>query len=159
MLEGLLELRWVGELDPIAVDHRAGVALTGERLEEVDELALLLLDDRCEDLVPRALLELHEVIRDLLDGLSLDDLTADRAVRYADARPQEAQVVVDLRDRADGRARVPVGRLLIDRDSGAQALDEVDVWTIDLPEELPRVRRERLHVAALPLGEDRVERK
>jgi hypothetical protein len=40
----------------------------------------------------------------------------------------------------------------------AQALDEVDVGLVHLPQELPGVRRERLHVAALPLGEDRVER-
>src|SRR5205807_4978924 len=37
------------------------------------------------------------------------------------------------------------------------ALDEVDVWLLHLPEELPGVRRQRLHVAALALGVDRVE--
>jgi hypothetical protein len=39
-----------------------------------------------------------------------------------------------------------------------QALDEVDVGLVHLPEELPRVRRQRLDVAPLALGEDRVER-
>ena len=74
------------------------------------------------------------------------------------AGEEQAQVVVDLGDRADRRPRVAVGRLLVDRDRGRQALDEVDVGLVHLAEELPRVRRERLDVATLALGEDRVER-
>ena len=38
-----------------------------------------------------------------------------------------------------------------------EALDEVDVGLLHLAEELPRVRGQRLHVAPLPLGVDRVE--
>src|SRR5690606_41103919 len=41
---------------------------------------------------------------------------------------------------------------------GRQALDEVDVGLVHLAEELPGVRRQGLDVAALALGEDRVER-
>ena len=102
--------------------------------------------------------QLHELVGDLLHGLALDDLAALRAVGHADARPQQAHVVVDLGDRADRRARVAVRRLLVDRHRGAQALDEVDVRAIDLAEELAGVRAQRLDVAALALGEDRVER-
>ena len=43
-------------------------------------------------------------------------------------------------------------------DRGAESLDEVDVGPIDLAEELAGVRAQRLDVAALALGEDRVER-
>ena len=148
----------LGELDQLAVDDRARVALGAELLEEVDELALLLRDDRGDDLVAGALGQLHELIGDLLHGLALDDLAALGAVRHADARPQQAHVVVDLGDRADRRARVAVRRLLVDRDGGAQPLDEVDVGSVDLAEELAGVGAQRLDVAALALGEDRVER-
>ena len=79
-------------------------------------------------------------------------------MRDADARVEQAEVVVDLGDRADGRARVARRRLLVDRDRRRQALDEVDVGLVHLAEELPRVRRQRLDVAALALGVDRVER-
>ena len=80
------------------------------------------------------------------------------AVRLADPRPQQPQVVVDLGHRADGRARVARGRLLVDRDRRRQPLDRVDVGLVHLPEELARVGRQRLDVPALALGVDRVER-
>ena len=158
MLDLLLELGRVAELDPLPVDDRAGVAGRRELLEEVDELALLLGDDGREDLEPGAGLELHELVGDLLHGLLADDLAARRAVRDPDARPEQTHVVVDLGDRADGRPRVAVGRLLVDRHRGRQPLDEVDVGAVDLAEELARVGGQGLDVAALPLGEDRVER-
>ena len=67
-------------------------------------------------------------------------LAADRAVRAAGAGEEQAEVVVDLGDRADGRPRVAVGRLLVDRDGRRQPLDEVDVGLVHLPEELARIR-------------------
>ena len=50
------------------------------------------------------------------------------------------------------------GRLLVDGDRRREPLDEVDVGLVHLAEELPGVGGERLDVAALALGEDRVER-
>ncbi len=80
------------------------------------------------------------------------------AVGHADAGVEQPQVVVDLGDRADRGARVAGRGLLVDRDGRRQALDEVDVGLVHLPEELPGVGRQRLDVAALALGVDRVER-
>src|SRR5204862_8037431 len=76
-----------------------------------------------------------------------------------DPRPQEAQVVVDLGDGTDGRARVPRGRLLVDRDRRRETLDRVDVRLVHLAQELAGVGGQRLDVAALALGVDRVEGK
>jgi hypothetical protein len=70
---------------------------------------------------------------------------------------EQAQVVVDLGDGPHGRTRVARGRLLVDGDGRGQALDEVDVGFVHLPEELAGVGREGLHVAALALGVDGVE--
>ncbi|MDQ0742922.1 hypothetical protein QFZ62_000230 [Clavibacter sp. B3I6] len=153
----LLELGRRAELDELPVHDGARVPSGGELREQVDELALLLRHDGADDLVPRAGLELHELIGDLLHGLAGDALPADGAVGDADAGPEESHVVEDLGDGADRGPRVAVGRLLVDGDRGAQALDEVDVGPVDLAEELARVRGERLDVAALALGEDRVE--
>ncbi len=158
VLDLLLQHRWLVEPDHLAVDHCTRVALRREVAEEIDELALLLRDDGAQHLVAGAVGQLHELVGDLLNGLPLDALAADGTVRNADARPEQAHVVVDLGDRADRRARVAVRRLLVDRDGWAQSLDEVDIWPIDLPEELPCVCRKRLDVATLPFGEDGVER-
>src|SRR2546421_514969 len=78
-----------------------------------------------------------------------DRPAADRAMRLAYTRPQQAQVVVDLGDGSDRRARVARGGLLVDRDRRREALDRVDVGLVHLTEELPRVGRQRLHVAPL----------
>ena len=80
------------------------------------------------------------------------------AVEHRGAREQELQVVVELGHRADGRARRADGVRLVDRDRGRDALDPVDLRLVHAVEELARVRRERLDVAALALGVDRVER-
>ena len=86
-----------------------------------------------------------------------DRLAALPAVRRADAGEEQAQVVVDLGDGADRRARVLAGRLLLDGDRRREPVDRVDVGLLHLLEELPRVGRERLDVAPLPLGVDGVE--
>ena len=154
----LLQLRRVGQRMHHAVDPDPAVALRVQLVEQVDELALAGAHHRGEHLEPGALVHGEHLVDDLLRRLPGDPLTADRAVRGARPRVQQAQVVVDLGDGADGRSRVAVGGLLVDGHRRRQTLDEVDVRLVHLTEELPRVRRQRLDVAALALGEDRVER-
>src|ERR687885_771214 len=103
--------------------------------------------------------EPEHLVDDRLQALPRDRPDADRAVRVADPRVEQAQVVVDLRDRADGGAWVPRGRLLVDRDRRAQAVDRVDVRLLHHLEELARVGGEALDVPPLTLGVDRVEGK
>src|SRR4029079_1795878 len=80
------------------------------------------------------------------------------AALLAGARVQHAQVIVDLGDRADGRARVRRRALLLDRDRRRQPADPLVLRLLHLAEELPGIRRQRLDVAALALGIQRVER-
>ena len=141
----------------LAVDPGPGEPLGLELAEQVDVLALAAPDDRREHLEARALLEGEDAVDDLLRGLPGDRRAAGRAVRAAGAGVEQPEVVVDLGDRADRRARVLRGRLLVDRHRGREPLDEVHVGLVHLAQELPGVRRQRLDVAALALGEDRVE--
>ena len=94
---------------------------------------------------------------DLLGRLLPHLAAADRAMRHADASEQQTQVIVDFRDRADGRARVVRNALLVDRYGRGQAVDVVDIGLVQLAEELACVGGKRLDVAPLPFGEDRVE--
>src|SRR5664280_344793 len=100
-----------------------------------------------------------DLIDHLLDGLALDLAAAVGAVWVPDPREEQPQVIVDLGHRADRRARVPAGALLIDGDRRREAVDLVDVWLLHLAQELAGIRRQALDIAALALGIDRVEGK
>ena len=153
----LVQRRRLGQRVRLAVHADAAEALGLQVPERLDELALAPADDRREDLEARALGQRQHLVDDLLRRLAGDRAAAARAVRLPRPRPEQAQVVVDLGDRPDGRAGVPAGRLLVDRDRGAEPLDRVDVGLVHLPEELAGVGGQALDVAALPLREDRVE--
>ena len=104
-----------------------------------------------------ALRQLHHLVDHLLGRLRGDRTAAVVAMRMAHPGPEQAQVVVDLGDRADRGARVARGGLLVDRDRRRQALDRVHVRLVHLAQELTRVSAQRLHVAPLALGIDGVE--
>jgi len=122
------------------------------------ELPFPAPDDGREDVDALVLRIEHDHVADALERLTGDFLAAVGTVRDADVREEEAQVIVDLRDGPNGRARVGPCRLLLDRDGRRQSIDEIDVRLLHLLEELPRVRGERLDVAPLTFGVDRVER-
>ena len=79
------------------------------------------------------------------------------AVGLAEPGVEDAQIIVDLGDGADGRTRALAGRLLLDADGRRQAADVLDLRLLHLAEELPGVGRQRFDVAALTLGVDRVQ--
>ena len=160
-LDGVLLLLLQGgrldQGDDLTVDAGARETLGLELAEHLDELALAGLHHRRQHLEAGVFGQLQQTVDDLLRALSGDGLATHRAVRSAGAGKQQPEVVVDLRDRADGGPGVAVGRLLVDRHSWRQAFDEVDVGFVHLPEKLACIGTERLDIAALPLGEDRVE--
>ena len=154
----LLEGNFLAEVVHVPVSADADIAGLARVLKNLDVLALFAADDRRHDLHARPLAQRHELVDDLVDGLLADLLAAVRTVRRADARPEQAQIVVHLRHRADGGAGVLRGGLLVDGDGGGETLDVVDVGLFLLPEEHTGIGRQALHIAALALGIDGVER-
>ena len=111
---------------------------------------------RCDERF-RSLTEREDVLGHVVDVVALH-----LAARYgregaADAGEEQFEVVVDLGGGADRRTRIARVDLLFDGDGRRDPRDEVDVGLVDLAQKLPGVGRQALHVAALPLGEDRVE--
>ncbi len=157
LVEGRQLAGQLGQLQSHAVDAGAQEAFAGHLRQLLAVLALLAADVGRIEHQPAAKGQLHGAVHHLLHGLRADALAAGGAVRHADAGVEQTQVVVDLGDRADGRARVARHRLLLDRDGRREPLDGVHVRLLHLLEELPRVRRQRLDVAPLPLREQRVE--
>ena len=145
-----IELDVLVERAELAVDPRLGEAAAAQRGELLLELALAPADDRREHVDPRVLRVEHHHVGDALERLAGDLLAAVRTVRHADAREQQPQVIVDLGDRADGRARVRAGRLLFDGNRRREPVDEVDVRLLHLLEELPGVGRQRLDIRRCP---------
>ena len=154
----LVERAHLVEVQQLAVDPHAHEPLPPRGLEHPVALGLAVLDQRPKDQQPGPVGKGLDAVHDLRHALARDLAAAHRAVRVSHAGEEQAQVVVDLRDGAHGRARVAAGALLVDGDCRAQPVDLVDVGLLHLAQELARVRRQALDVAALPLGVDRVER-
>ncbi len=157
VFELLVEDDLLVEAEQLAVDHRPRVALEPELVEQFAVLAFAPPHHRRQDHEFLPLLEGHQPVDDLLLGLTRDLGPALGAVRNPDPGPEQPQVVVDLGHRADGRAGIPGGRLLVDRDRRREPFDRVDVGLLHQAQELPRIGRQGLDVAALALGVDRVE--
>ena len=155
--EFLVERLDVADLVEGAVDLDALVALAQEFGELLAVFALAAAHDRRQHVDARAFRQRQHAVDHLRHGLAFDRQAGGRRVGHADARPQQAHVVVDLGDGADGRARIFRGGLLLDRNRRRQSVDLVDVRLLHHLEELPRVGRQALDVAALALGIDGVE--
>ena len=157
VLDPAIELQVVGQADDLAIDAGADEAALEHVGEEVLVFALLAADHRSEDEEARAFRQGEDAAEDLLARLGGDRPAAVRAVALADAGVEDAEVIVDLGDGADGGARIAAGGLLLDADRRRQAGEVIDIRLLQLAEELPGVARQRFDVAALPLGVERVE--
>ena len=152
----LFEAHALGELGHLAVDAGAE-ALLVEGFELFAELAFAAADDGGVDGDALAGGEGGDALDDLLGGLAGDGAVAVGAVGLADGGVEQAEVVVDLGDGADGGAGAAGGGLLLDGDGGGEAVDGVDVGALHLVEELAGVGGEGFDVAALAFGVDGVE--
>ena len=101
VLELLVERDLVFEEALLAVHLHAREPVAPELFQELAVLALPVADDWRVDREAGALGELKDLVDDRLDRLAGDRAAADRAVRAADPRVEQTEVVVDLRDRAD----------------------------------------------------------
>ncbi len=160
-LDGVLllrvELRQRVHLVDAPVDAHAYESLAGEILEQLEVLALALAHHRGEQRRGSALGQPQHLVHHLAHRLRGEVDAVIGATRRAGARIQQPQVIVDLGHRADGGARIVRVRLLLDGNRGREPLDAVDVGLVHGREKLPRVSRQRLDVAALTFGVERVE--
>ena len=88
----------------------------------------------------------------------LDQLARGGGVGLADAGVEEFQVFVDLGAGAHGGARVVRVHLLLDGNGGRETRDALHIGLVETAHELPCIRTEALHIAALAFGIKRVER-
>ena len=126
----------------LAVDLDPGEAPLEQLGEVLPVFALAPPDHRGQQVKPRAVGHRHDAVHHLAHGLALDGEPRGRRIRHPDAGEEQAQVIVNLGDGADGRARVPRRGLLLD---GDRRREPVDGLHVGLLHQLPgtAVRRPR----------------
>ena len=87
----------------------------------------------------------------------MDRPAAVDAVLFADLGVEQAQVMIDFRDRGDGGFSAALAQALLDGDGGRNAGDVVDVGARHHFEKLPRVGGQAVDIAALAFGVNDVE--
>ncbi|MNG07291.1 hypothetical protein D3C84_905840 [compost metagenome] len=106
----------IGEIAHLAIDAGADIALRRQILQQLAVLTLAIPYHGCQQHQLAALGLGQHLIHHLADGLGGERDGVGRAAGFTDPGKQQAQVVVDFGDGADGRARVVGGGLLLDGD-------------------------------------------
>ena len=100
------QLRWIGKIADLAVDPRADIALAGQVLQRFGVLAFTFFNDWRQQHQALAFRLREHVVDHLADGLCGQRNIMVRAARLADARVQQAQIVVNFGNGPHRRARV-----------------------------------------------------
>ena len=157
VLELLVERGCVLDRVKLAIDPHAGEARLLPFGQFLAVFALAPAHHRREQVEPRAFGQGHHAVDHVGDGLRLDRQAGGGRIGHADTRPQQAHVIVDLGHRRHGRTRIAAGGILLDRDRWREPVDMLDIGLLHHLEELPRISRQALDIAALSFGIDRVE--
>ena len=153
-----LERDLLRQIVRLAVDDQTAAALLAKLGEHEVELLAVDLEDRSPQLDLRTLGQRQDRFQDLTRRSDRHGLAGPRTARFADRCEQQVQVAGDVGHRSDRRARIAGDGLLLDRNDRREAEHEIDVGLGDLGDEALGEGRERLEIAALPLGVDGVER-
>ena len=81
-----------------------------------------------------------------------------RIDRPPDAGKEEPEIILQLRPSPHRRARPPHRCSLLDGDGRRDAVDAIHIRLVQPAQKLPCVAAETLHIPALPLSEERIER-
>ena len=114
----LVEFRCLVQFDHGAVDAGTDEPLAAQLLDDLLVLALAAINHRRQQHPGRAFVLLQRLVDHLTDRLRDQLAAVVWAGRNPRSREQQAQVVVDLRHGAHGRARVMRRGFLLDGDGG-----------------------------------------
>ena len=153
----LLQLDLFRQIIEDAVHPDPGKALLPGILKDLDMLALLPPNDRRQHHKPGALSQGLYPVHNLVDGLFFDLLAALGAVGRSHPGPQQPQIVVDLRHRTHGGPGALGGGLLVNGNGRGQPVDGVHIRLVHLPQKLPGIGTQALHIPPLALGIDGIK--
>ena len=113
---------------------------------------------RCDDVGRAARRQAEDMIHHIHHLVLLDQLARGGGVGLADAGVEELQVFVNLGAGAHGGTRIVRVHLLLDGDGGREACDALNIGLVETAHELPCIRTQALHIAALSFSIQGVER-
>ena len=142
----------------LPVGAHFGVAVAGGPFSHIGVKTLAVFHDGRQQEQIAALLHLRQqTAAHLVARLRLDPRLTIGAILRAEPREEQAQEVIDLRDRGHRALAAAAGIALFDADRRGNAGDEVHVRPGHLLDKLPRVSVHRIEEAALALGKNQVE--
>ena len=123
MLDILIQLDILRQLIQIAVNADSHIAASRRAFQHLLMPSLSSAHNGRKQLQPRSFRKCHDLIHHLIDALFLDLLAAVRAMRNADSRIQQTEIVINLCYCSDSRTRVTVRRFLINRNRRRKSFD------------------------------------
>ena len=117
----------------LAVHQHPGVAGLAHMLKDILMLALAPVNNRRHHHKLSPGRQSQHLVHDLLHRLALNQTAALRTMRLANPGKEQAQIIVNFRNRAHGTAGIASRRLLVNRDRRAQALDIIHIRFVHLP--------------------------
>ncbi|MPM83801.1 hypothetical protein SDC9_130870 [bioreactor metagenome] len=156
MLNVLLQLGYIVDIVNLAVHANAHIAVLADLFQELPVLPFPGAHGGGNDLhapFPHG----HHLVHHLVDCLASNGLAAFGAVRFSHASIEQAQVIMNLRNRAHGGAGIVGGALLIDTNCRRKPLDVVHIGLFHLAQKLAGIRGEGFHIPSLTLGIDGIK--
>ncbi len=143
--------------DQFAVDEERVESLPLRPTRDIGVESFARFHQRREDSERPAFHRGFHLLDDRGEALFLDRQIAVRAKLRPRFREEEAEEMVNFRDRGDGGFPAATRDALLDRHARRHAFHEIDVRLFQLLDELPRVGRHAVEKTALPFGEKNVE--
>ena len=141
----------------LAVDADVEIALATHRLKQLAVVALAAAHQGSQNQNFPARIVVGYQVDDFLLGVFHHRLARDIAVGTSGAGIEQTHVVVDLSGGTYRGTGILIGGFLLDADDGRQSGYLVNVGTFHTAQKVAGIGRERLDIAALPLGKDGVE--
>ena len=133
MLVVLFQFDLFAQFKQLSVYFYADITALLQAFQKFSVFSLASAHHRGKHLNPRALRQGQYRLHHLVNGLLLNFLSAFGAMRYADARVKQAQIIVDFGNGSYGRARIVIGCLLIDTDGRRKSLNRFHIGLFHLP--------------------------
>ena len=159
MLNIFIKLYLFRKLIPVSVDHDPDISAALCLIKHLFMTTLSSSYHRSKKLYAAFFRELHYLIHHLVNAYFADLPSADRTVGNSYSGKKKAQIIIDLRYGTHRGSGITVGGFLVYRNSRRKALNAFHIRLFHLPQELPGIGGQGLHISPLSLRIDGIKGK